>query len=158
MTPDAEGARIRSAADIDEWLEDRSAAELAEPFTFVVDADGVLRLAPRRSEHVVCAGGGRVYSAGEMAFERTAAGWAVTESSNQSAGYCPDTDTWPAVAASLDRAGIGHPDAFSHEVVFRRCPSCHERSIVHESAFVCAFCSGELPEQWNVDITGWVES
>ncbi|GEC07984.1 hypothetical protein SSP24_56390 [Streptomyces spinoverrucosus] len=37
----------------------RSVEELAEPFTFVVDTEGALRWAPRRSEHVVCAGGGR---------------------------------------------------------------------------------------------------
>lgn len=157
-TPAAEGARISSAADIATWLADRPARELAEPFTFVVDAEGFLRLAPRGSEHVACAGGGRVYSAGEMGFERTSAGWSVTETSNRSTGYCPDPDSWPAVAASLDRIGITHPEGFSHEIVFRRCPSCHKRSIVHESHFVCGFCGGDLPEHWNVDITGWVES
>lgn len=49
-----EGRSIRSAADFDEWVSALTLDELAEPFTFVVDGDGVLRLAPRRSEHVVC--------------------------------------------------------------------------------------------------------
>lgn len=54
---------MRSAVDFDEWVSTRTAGELAESFTFVVDASGNLRLAPRRSEHVVCAGGGRVLPA-----------------------------------------------------------------------------------------------
>lgn len=37
-----------------------------EPLTFVVDAGGTLRVATRRSEHVACAGGGEVLSAGEL--------------------------------------------------------------------------------------------
>lgn len=49
------GRSIRSAADLREWLSALTPDELAEPFTFVVDGGGVLRLAPRRSEHVVCA-------------------------------------------------------------------------------------------------------
>lgn len=63
VRPGSDGFRIRSAADFDGWIAQRPAAELAEPFTFVVDTDGVLRLAPRRSEHVACAGGGSVLSA-----------------------------------------------------------------------------------------------
>jgi hypothetical protein len=43
-------------ADFGGWIVEQPAAELAEPFTFVVGMDGVLRLAPRRSEHVSCAG------------------------------------------------------------------------------------------------------
>jgi hypothetical protein len=33
--------------------------------TFAIDAKGSLRVADRRSEHVACAGGGPVLSAGE---------------------------------------------------------------------------------------------
>lgn len=61
----SEGRSIRSSADFGEWVSALTLNELAEPFTFVVDGGGVLRLAPRRSEHVVCAGGGEVLSAGE---------------------------------------------------------------------------------------------
>ncbi|MEV4174966.1 hypothetical protein [Nonomuraea sp. NPDC049709] len=67
------GQVIRSAEELAGWLAGRP----PEPFTFVVDLDGTLRLAARRSEHVACAGGRPVLSAGEIAFERSAAGWNV---------------------------------------------------------------------------------
>ena len=123
-----------------------------EPFTYVVGVDGVLRLTERRSEHVACAGGGPVQCAGEIRFERASGGWAVAEISNQSTGYCPDTSSWPAVAAALDGIGIAHPAGFTHEIVFRRCPDCAEINLVREGDFVCVFCGAALPEQWNVDL------
>ncbi|MFE5804412.1 hypothetical protein [Streptomyces sp. NPDC056491] len=151
IRPGAEGRGIRSAADFEDWISGRPGAELSEPFTFVVDAAGVLRLAPRRSEHVVCAGGGPVLSAGEMGFGRESGRWVVRTVSNQSTGYCPDAASWPAVADALATAGIGHPAGFTHEVVFRRCPACRELNIVREGDFVCVFCDASLPPAWNVD-------
>ncbi|MBZ9644355.1 hypothetical protein, partial [Streptomyces sp. PSKA30] len=146
-----EGQRMRSHADFGAWVARLTGEELAEPFTYVVDADGVLRLAPRRSEHVVCAGGEPVLGAGEMSFRVESGRWAVDEVSNQSTGYCPDIGSWPAVASALDRVGIVRPSGFTHEVVFRRCPSCREVNIVREGDFVCVFCDGILPQDWNVD-------
>jgi hypothetical protein len=144
------GSRIRSAADFARWVAKQTAAELAEPFTFVVDTHGSLRLAPRRSEHVVCAGGMPVLSAGEMSFHRSSRYWTVEDVSNQSSGYCPETSSWPAVAHALEQAGLGHPPGFTHEVVFRRCPVCHEHNIVREDDFVCVFCDSALPDDWNI--------
>ncbi|MFB4282460.1 MULTISPECIES: hypothetical protein [unclassified Nonomuraea] len=145
------GQVIRSAEELAGWLAGRPPEEPAEPFTFVVDLDGTLRLAARRSEHVACAGGRPVLSAGEIAFERSAdGGWAVEAVSNQSTGYCPDVTSWAAVEAALERIGVGHPGGFTHEVVFRRCPGCREINLVKEEDFVCAFCGGELPAAWNV--------
>ncbi|MFK4548229.1 hypothetical protein RKD29_007825 [Streptomyces tendae] len=69
---------------------EQPAAELAEPFTFVVGMDGVLRLAPRRSERVSCADGDTLLNAGEVSFTREAGRWTVSKVSNQSTGYCPD--------------------------------------------------------------------
>ncbi|WP_405523048.1 hypothetical protein [Streptomyces canus] len=146
VRPDSEGRIIRSAADLDGWLSGRGPAET---FTFVVALDGLLRLAPRRSEHVACAGGADVLAAGEMGFARAAGRWAVGEVTNHSTGYCPDLDSWHAVGHALDRAGVEHPGRFTHEVVFRRCGECGERSIVREADFVCVFCGGELPVEWN---------
>ncbi|MET9600203.1 hypothetical protein [Streptomyces sp. NPDC006459] len=152
VRPGAAGRCIRSAADFAQWAAGLPAAELSEPFTFVVDTTGVLRLAPRRSEHVVCAGGGPVLSAGEIGFGRESGRWVVRTVSNQSAGYCPDTDSWPAVAAALDAAGLGRPPGgFTHEVVFRRCPACGQLNIVRDEHYVCVFCDGSLPPTWNVD-------
>ncbi|MBL7259682.1 hypothetical protein [Paractinoplanes lichenicola] len=119
---------------------------LGMPLTYVVGLDGRLRLAPRQSEHVVLAGGQDVLAAGEMTFD---AEHRVVEVSNQSTGYCPDPDCWPAVAESLDRLGMEHPDGFTHELTFRSCPDCGERNIVRDGDFTCALCDGELPMVWN---------
>lgn len=153
VRPGSGGCPVRSAADFGGWIAERSAAELAEAFTFVVGADGVLRLAPRRSEHVACAGGAVVLSAGEISFVREGDRWTVSEVSNHSTGYCPDVTSWPEVARALDDAELGRPRGFTDEVVFRRCPGCQERNIVREDDFVCVFCGGDLPESWNVDPT-----
>ena len=151
VVPGTRGVRIRAAADFGRWVGERSAAELAEPFTFVVDVDGWLLLAPRRSEHVACAGGEPVLAAGEVGFTREAGRWVVAEVSNQSTGYCPDISCWDAVARAFDRAGLGPPDGFTHAVLFRRCPGCGELNIVRDNDFVCVFCGGDLPAEWNVD-------
>ncbi|MFE3200552.1 hypothetical protein [Embleya sp. NPDC059237] len=151
VRPDNEGRSIGSAADVDAWISARGPREACEPFTFVVDVAGVLRLAPRRSEHVVCAGGREVLSAGEIAFRSDAGRWVADEISNQSTGYCPDPGSWPAVADALTRAGIAHPGGFTHEVVFRRCSSCGQLHIVRDRHYVCAVCDEALPHAWNVD-------
>ncbi|MEU8544486.1 hypothetical protein AB0C52_31595 [Streptomyces sp. NPDC048717] len=153
VRPGDGGRRIGSAADFARWITERPAAEPVEPFTFVVGMDGVLRLAPRRSEHVACAGGDMVLAAGEMSFLREADRGTVSEVSNQSTGYCPDADSWAAVARALDLAELRRPSGFTHEIVFRRCPDCQEHNIVREDDFVCVFCDGELPAEWNVDRT-----
>jgi hypothetical protein len=149
------GRPIRSRDDFDLWVRTVDGRELAEPFTFVVDPDGFLRLASRRSEHVACAGGGQVLCAGEIAFEGGPAGWAVNEVTNQSTGYCPDTDSWPAVAAAIERAGLTHPGGFTSAFVFRRCPRCHQHNVVKEFDFVCAVCGSDLPAEWNLDPAQW---
>ncbi|MEV8099679.1 hypothetical protein [Streptomyces sp. TLI_235] len=136
---------MRSSADFVEWASALTPDELTEPFTFVVDAGGVLRLAARRSEHVVCAGGEEVLSAGEMSFREESGRWEVEEVSNQSTGYCPDVISWPTVAEALDRIRVQRPSGFTHEVVFRRCRSCQELNIVREEDFVCVFCGEDLP-------------
>ncbi|MEV6840531.1 hypothetical protein AB0N17_39645 [Streptomyces sp. NPDC051133] len=151
VRPGSGGCRIGSAADFGRWVAEQSAVELAEPFTFVVDVEGVLRLAPRRSEHVACAGGALVLSAGEIRFSREAGRWTVGDVSNHSTGYCPDVSSWSEVARALDTVELGRPSGFTYEVVFRRCPGCQEHNIVREEDFVCVFCGSDLPEAWNVD-------
>ncbi|MEU5881298.1 hypothetical protein [Spirillospora sp. NPDC047279] len=137
------GRRIASPGDFAAWAAE---SDLSEPFTYVVALDGTLRLAPRRSEHVACAAGAPVLAAGEITF----AGGAVTEVSNQSTGYCPDLTSWPDVAAALDRAGLARPGGFTYPIVFRRCPSCGEITIVKDGHYACPFCDAGLPAEWNV--------
>jgi hypothetical protein len=118
----------------------------------VIDLVGMLRLAPRRSEHVACAGGAPVLSAGEITFVHDDGRWRAGEISNQSTGYCPDLTSWAAVRQALDRAGIDHPGRFTCPIVFRRCPRCQERNIVKDEYYVCAICDTELPGMWNFDL------
>jgi hypothetical protein len=146
------GTPVASEADLTRWLSAVDRRDLTEPFTYVVDAAAVLRLAPRRSEHVACASGGEVLGAGEIAFERHAdGGWAVAGISNQSTGYCPDLASWPAVAAALDKLGIRRPEGFTIRFIFRRCPRCQERNVVKDADFTCCVCGSDLPARWNVD-------
>ncbi|MEU3510640.1 hypothetical protein ABZ733_22610 [Streptomyces longwoodensis] len=150
VRPGSGGRSIGSAAAFAGWIAEQAAAELSEPFPLVVGTDGVLRPAPRRSEHVMCAGGETMLSAGEIGFVREAGHW-VAEVSNHSTGYCPDESSWPAVARALDDIGLRRPPGFTHPVVFRRCPRCQEHAIVREGHFVCVFCGAESPDTWNVD-------
>jgi hypothetical protein len=142
---------VITVADLESWLAGDRIRDADEPVTFVVTAAGTLRLAPRRSEHVACAGGSDVLAAGEMSFGKTQGGWSVIEVTNQSTGYCPDPDSWPAVADALRRAGIRHPDGYTRPVVFRRCPSCGERNLVRDEDFTCALCDQPLPLHWNFE-------
>jgi hypothetical protein len=131
------GARIESPEDV--------------VATFIIDEAGWLRIADRRSEHVACAGGKPVRSAGEMTFNVRRGRVSVSWVTNQSTGYCPEPDSWPAVQAALARAGIAAPDGFSQAFEFRRCPQCGSINIVKDGVFECGACSTPLPEEWNLD-------
>jgi hypothetical protein len=145
------GVRIASAGDLLAWVRDtgqRPGPEGLVAATFVIDAHGDILLADRHAEHVACAGGGPVLSAGEM-FLQVGNDVEVAEVSNQSTGFCPEPGSWPAVAAALDRIGVTHPGRFTTEVVFRRCERCGERNVVKDGWFVCALCGADLPAGWN---------
>lgn len=149
-----EGSPIRSVTDLEQWIKDtnqqvNSWGVIAA--TFVITREGFLRLADRHSEHVACAGGLAVRSAGEMFFARGGAGWTVREVSNQSTGYCPEPASWPEVAAALDQIPLPHPGIFTHVVLFRRCPVCRQLNLIKEEVFVCALCDSELPLEWNLE-------
>jgi hypothetical protein len=117
--------------------------------TFVIDATGILLIADRRSEHVVCAGGKEILSAGEITFH-IGRSVEVVGISNQSTGYCPEPESWPAVVVGLVRAGLLAPEAFSLACVFRRCIECRSLTIVKNEVFECGICDSELPAAYNV--------
>jgi hypothetical protein len=146
------GAIIGSAQAIELWVRAHCSGALARvTVTFVIDAQGQLRIADRRSEHVACAGGGLVRSAGELTLERDGAdGWAVEDISNQSTGFCPEPSSWPAVARALDSAGLRHPGEFTRAFEFRRCEACGELVLVKDDWFVCLACDADLPRAYNV--------
>ncbi|BEL04964.1 hypothetical protein Q0Z83_031550 [Actinoplanes sichuanensis] len=108
----------------------------------MITIDGVLLLAPRRSEHVACAAGADVLAAGEITFTPDGGVSAVT---NQSTGYCPQPCCWPAVDAALNRAGIAHPGAFTSAFVFRHCTVCTHLNVIKDDVYVCAHCDTDLP-------------
>ncbi len=148
---DAEpGATVRTRADIEDWLAaHRSSTDVdgTVTATFVIDATGLLRLADQRSEHVACASGGPVLSAGEITFDLS--DLSVTDVSNQSTGFCPEPESWPHVADALDRIAVTHPPCFTIPIVFRLCHRCGEQSIVKDDWYVCMLCDAELPRVWN---------
>lgn len=144
------GVPITNADALRAWLKATDQRPASEVATFVIDQNGSLLIADRRSEHVACAGGEPVLSAGEMTFLLDGDELDVIDVSNQSTGYCPEPESWPQVAFSLDRIPISHPGKFTQEIVFRRCASCDQVNVVKDNWFVCLFCGKELPTQWNV--------
>lgn len=118
-------------------------------FTYITTSDGSLWIADRHSEHIACARGGGVLSAGEMTVEVDDGRVLVTDVTNQSTGYCPEPKSWPAVAAALDKAGLPHPGGFTRAFVFRLCEGCGQTNVVKEGDFTCAVCGGELKQEWN---------
>jgi hypothetical protein len=131
------------------WLDDHADeanADRSVTATFVVDDSGKLRLSSRRSEHIACASGRPVLSAGEMSFDPNGE---VVDVNNHSTGFCPEPASWPTCAVALDRLGITHPNTFTREVTFRRCPQCGERNVVKDDWYVCDLCGGDLPREWN---------
>lgn len=135
----AAGSRIASLTELRAWL-CAAISERSQPktftATFTIDVHGDLYLAPRRSEHVACAAGGPVLSAGEMTFDDE---MAVIEITNLSTGFCPEPESWVFVKSALDQIGISHPGRFTTEIVFRRCPSCGERNVVKDEWYYCAY-------------------
>lgn len=147
------GVPIHSTSDVRNWMRETHQGFGCQGViaTFVVDSTGRVLIADRRSEHVACAGGQPVRSAGEMAFS-VGKEIEVVEVSNQSVGYCPEPETWPAVADALSRANIAAPDDFSLKCVFRRCTRCGNVTIVKDGNFRCGCYGAALPLTYNVQV------
>jgi hypothetical protein len=146
------GVPISSPDDVIRWIQ--SSGQMPDATgsvtaTFVVDESGRLLMADRHSEHVACAGGRTVWSAGEIRVAITGGQISVIRVSNQSTGYCPELDSWPEVVAALRAAGLEPPAGFDPACEFRRCVSCGERSLVKDGAFECLLCGAELPAEYN---------
>ena len=143
---------IQSQADILSWVSQthqQPDAECEVISTFIIDMSGNLWIADRHSEHVACAAGGPVLSAGEMTFRIIETGAEVPTVTNQSTGFCPEPESWPSVANTLDKIGLAHPDDFTTYFHFRRCGKCGSINIVKGDWFVCSVCDAELDQTWN---------
>ena len=117
--------------------------------TFIIDDLGRLWIADRHSEHVACADGQSVLSAGEMTFVTDGSKVSVAGVSNQSLGYCPEPSSWPAVAAALDNSSLPHPLDFTSAYIIRRCEVCQVKNIVKDGVYECGVCQSLLPQNWN---------
>jgi len=142
------GIPIHSAAQLHTWVSQQEHAVAGMvPATFVIDPAGRLLLAARHSEHVACAGGQPVQTAGEMFF--CLRPLRLAEVTNQSTGYCPEPESWLAVAAALDALPLPHPGRFSHALAFRRCDVCCQTNIIKDGWQYCACCDAALSKTWN---------
>jgi hypothetical protein len=142
----------KSAESINQWIiETKQPREMdgSVVLTFIIALDGKLWLNERRSEHVLCAAKQDVLSAGEITFAMDKTGLQRVEVTNQSTGYCPEPESWPAVASALDELSIQHPDGFTTAYIFRRCEECQSTNLVKDNWFYCAVCDAPLPQEWN---------
>ena len=145
-------APLTSVAALAGWLVAHPEA-WREPSTFVVDASGWLRLAPRRSEHVVCAGGEPVLAAGELQLGRASGGRAaIAWASNQSTGYAPEPTSFASLAVAAARVSMEHPDGYEPAFDFRRCERCGQLNLIKDDDWSCAACGAELPRGWNLTL------
>jgi hypothetical protein len=96
--------RVLSAADVRQWITvtgQTLSPDRMVTATFVVTEDGFLWIADRHSEHVHCARGQVVQSAGEMMFQLMPNKVEVVAVTNQSTGYCPELESYRPVVSAL---------------------------------------------------------
>jgi hypothetical protein len=145
---------IERAEDVRRWIKEAEpilAADRSVTATFVITTDSKLWIADRHSDHVHCARGEAVLSAGEITFTIEKDCVEIAAVTNQSTGYCPEPDSYTAVAAALGKAGLAYPDGFTSSFLFRRCPSCRAINLVKDDWFYCGVCRGPLPTERNIE-------
>ncbi|WP_375561457.1 hypothetical protein ACE193_02565 [Bernardetia sp. OM2101] len=148
------GYKIFKSDDILNWIETTSqelinASVIA---TFIINENHELVINDRHSEHVLCAGGKKVVSAGEITFffeEKDKI--SINEISNQSTGYCPEPKSWKYVNEVLSKLGIEYPNYFTLDFDFRLCTNCQTINLIKEQVFECQMCGNELNLEWNFD-------
>jgi hypothetical protein len=149
---DTPGKPILSESDVLIWIEETDQIldeSNSVTSTYVINKSGTLLIADRHSEHVACAGGEPVLSAGEITFEIIDQKVEIVYVSNQSTGYCPEPSSWKAVREALYEANIKPPSSFTAEFEFRKCTSCDTINIIKDEHFYCSVCDSQLPKTWN---------
>jgi len=143
---------VNAAKDILEWIKDsKQSPEYDSCYiaTFIISTDSKLWINDRHSEHVLCANGKNVLSAGEITFEVGKNAIEIVAISNQSTGYCPEPDSWASVVIALRNTKIPHPDDFTSKFIFRKCDNCGQKNIVKDDWYFCAVCDAPLSQTWN---------
>ena len=152
VTAEPHRTPVKSPGDLRAWL---AAAEPNPrrrdyvPATFIVDLARQLWIADRRSEHVACAAGEDVLSAGELVFCQSGSVIEIIEATNQSTGFCPEPESWDVVATVLEETGIPHPNGFTTAFQFRRCDACGSTNLIKDEVFECSVCGAQLSRVWN---------
>ena len=146
-----EGSKINQIADIQKWMEESNQTITNEIViaTFIVNEQEELVVSDRHLEHLVCAGGRNVLSAGEITFSFDQKEVYVSEISNQSTGYCPKPISWEIVEIVLNNIKIDHPKYFTRAYEFRYCENCQTKNLIKEKIYECAVCSFDLDAEWN---------
>lgn len=146
-----EGTKITQIKDILKWVEDFNQTTVDEKLiaTFVISENEELLISDRHSEHVMCAGGRNVLSAGEITYSFEKKEIYVSEISNQSTGYCPKPDSWEIVEIVLSKIGLEFPKYFTRAFEFRYCENCETKNLIKEGIYECAVCGFELDLEWN---------
>lgn len=147
------GNIVSSVKDIKGWIESRP-EEIVNGVitaTFVISENEELIISGRHTEHVMCAKGRNVLSAGEIVFEINKREIYVSEISNQSTGYCPKPESWSIVESVLDKIQIDHPEHFTSAFEFRLCAECKSINLIKDDNYECLVCNSELDKEWNFD-------
>ena len=119
--------------------------------TFIINEKGDFVVSGRHTEHVMCAQGQNVLSAGEVVFALDGKEVYITEISNQSTGYCPRPASWPIVDYVLRNLGIDYPAYFTRAFEFRYCTQCENINLIKDNLFQCGVCGADLDLEWNFD-------
>jgi len=151
---DSESLRqhIQTQEDFHKWFKESKQAWNAQDeltVTFIVDVEHQLWIADRHSEHIACARGKPVLSAGEMTFIREKDEIEILRITNQSTGYCPEPASWKHVEQALRSIDFYAPSDFEVSFIFRKCHKCDVINIVKEELFECAVCQRALNAEWN---------
>ncbi len=151
-----EGSKIIQIEDLRKWIKNSNQILVNDQLTatFVINEQKELVISDRNSEHVVCAGGRKVLSVGEITFgfeDEDEEEIFVAEISNQSTGYCPKPTSWEAVELALEKIGVEHPTFFTKAYEFRYCENCQTINLIKEEIYECAVCGEELALEWNMD-------
>jgi len=147
-----EGHKINHIEDIQKWITASNQTIINEQLiaTFIINEQAELVLSDRHSEHVICAGGRNVLSAGEITFNFEQEAIIVSAISNQSTGYCPKPASWEVVEIALNKLKINHPTYFTSAFEFRYCEHCQNKNLIKEAIYECAVCGSDLAVEWNI--------
>ena len=133
-------------------VEEHVCADYRIIVSFVIDRQNRLLVSDRHAEHVACALGEAVQSAGEICFQIVNHfSLSVDWISNQSTGYCPEPSSWKSVESCMMSLEIAIPNGFRPAYQFRRCTTCDNLNLIKDNWFVCSLCNADLPQEWNCD-------